>query len=62
MIDLFGHLIVVVGNRKILCWAVDKDGKLGILDCPSVGNRYLYLGCLEQGDGVGNPQEAVQVY
>ena len=29
--DLRGHLIVVVGNRKILCWDVDKDGKLGAL-------------------------------
>ena len=29
--DLHGHLIVIVGNRKILCWDVDNDGRLGAL-------------------------------
>ena len=30
--DLHGHLIVIVGNRKILCWDVNNDGKLGTLE------------------------------
>ncbi|KAF8537503.1 hypothetical protein BDD12DRAFT_222313 [Trichophaea hybrida] len=27
-----GHLVIIVGNRKVLCWDVDKDGKLGALE------------------------------
>ena len=51
--DLRGHLVVVVGNRKILCWDIDKDGKLGalgLMEDHGVGRREL----IERRVGGGN--------